>query len=253
MATLDALRTQQPSPRIAKASSLRSGDAQDVHGHARPENTKSGSENVTNCLDGDSGRETRWKLTQAIATADASRHSLWKVAAAGVLTGILTPLLPPLLDNTHLAPAGIVLAAVPFAVLVLVLVRRRSANPAWAAPIAAVVTMIAFVCAVNAAIWIDVRADDAAKVVRNILAGLAGGFTGATLMALGIGLLPAGPRAITAWWPMSLTGTVAGVLFALDDGLGLDMTSVMYPVWQAGISVQLAVALGRTRRYATAR
>jgi hypothetical protein len=186
-------------------------------------------------------------LIQTIATADASRHSLWSVAAAGVLTGILTPLLPPLLEKIHLVPAdaGIALAGIPFAVLVFVLVWRRSANPAWAAPLAAVITTIAFVCAVNAAIWIDVRADGAAKVVRNILAGLAGGFTGAALMALGIGLLPAGPRAIAAWWPMPLTGTVAGVLFALDDGLGLDLTSFMYPVWQAGVSVQLALALGR--------
>jgi hypothetical protein len=192
-------------------------------------------------------------LTEAITTLDASRHSLWKVAAAGVLTGILTPLLPPPLDKIHLVPgdAGIALAALPFAVLVFVLVRRRSANPVWAALIAAVITMIAFVCAVNAAIWIDVRADGAAKAVRNILAGLAGGFTGATLMALGIGLLPAGPRAIAVWWPMSATGTVAGVLFALDDGLGLDMTSFMYPVWQAGVSVPLALALGRSS--ATAR
>jgi hypothetical protein len=194
-------------------------------------------------------------LTQAITTADASRHSLWKVAAAGVLTGILTPLLPPLLDKIHMVPgdAGIALAAIPFAILVLVLVRRRSANPAWAALIAAVVTMLAFVCAVNAAIWIDGRADGAAKMIRNILAGLAGGFTGATLMALGIALLPAGPRAIAAWWPMPVTGTVAGALFALDNALGLDMTSLLYPVWQAGVSVQLAVALGQTKRYATAR
>jgi hypothetical protein len=192
-------------------------------------------------------------LSQVIATADASRQGLWKVAAAGVLTGILTPLLPPLLEKIRVVPAdtGIALAGIPFAVLIFVLVRRRSANPAWAALIAAVVTMIAFVCAVNAAIWIDVRADGAAKMVRNILAGLAGGFTGATLMALGIGFLPAGPRAIAAWWPMSLTGTVAGVLFALDDGLGLDKTSVMYPVWQAAVAVQLALALGRSS--ATAR
>jgi hypothetical protein len=192
-------------------------------------------------------------LTEAISTLDASRHSLWKVAAAGVLTGIVTPLLPPLLDKIHIVPgdAGIALAALPFAVLVFVLVRRRSANPAWAALLAAVVTMIAFVCAVNAAIWIDGQADGAAKAIRNILAGLAGGFTGATLMALGIGLLPAGPRVIAAWWPMSLTGTVAGLLFAVDDGLGLDKTSIMYPVWQAGVSVQLALALGRSR--ATAR
>jgi hypothetical protein len=187
-------------------------------------------------------------LTEAITTADASRHSLWRVAAAGMLTGILTPLLPPLLDKIHIVPgdAGIALAALPFAILVFVLVRRRSASPAWAALIAAVVTMIAFVGAVNAAIWIDGQADGAAKAIRNIMAGLAGGFTGATIMAIGIGLLPAGPRAIAAWWPMSLTGTVAGVLFALDNAFGLDMTSFMYPVWQAAVAVQLALALGRT-------
>jgi hypothetical protein len=56
---------------------------------------------------------------------------------------------------------------------------------------------------------------------------------------------------MAAWWPMSLTGTVAGLLFAVDDGLGLDKTSVMYPVWQAAVSVQLALALGRSS--ATAR
>jgi hypothetical protein len=83
--------------------------------------------------------------------------------------------------------------------------------------------------------------------LRNILAGLAGGFAGATIMALGIGLLPAGPRDAMAWLPMVITGTVAGALLALDNALDLDLTSLLYPVWQAGVAVALATALRRTR------
>jgi hypothetical protein len=73
----------------------------------------------------------------------------------------------------------------------------------------AVITMIAFVCAVNAAIWIDAQVGDVAKVARNICACLAGG--GAR-----IGLLPVGPRDPAAWLPMPGIGTVAGALLALE-------------------------------------
>jgi hypothetical protein len=186
-------------------------------------------------------------LTEAIASADTSLNSLFKVASTGVLTGVLTPLLPPLIDKINGAPGDfrIALVAIPFAVLVFILVRRLSANPRWAAATAAIVTMIAFVCAVNAAIWIDGQVGDASRAVRNILAGLAGGFTGATIMALGIALLPAGPRDAVAWLPMLLTGTLAGALLALDNALELDLTSVLYPVWQAGVAVGLAKALRR--------
>jgi hypothetical protein len=183
-------------------------------------------------------------LTQAI-TADTPRNDLLKIAAGGVLSGILTPLLPLLTDRIGGAPADIRLAlvALPFAVLVFVVVRRCSANPNWAALLAAVVTMIAFVCAVNAAVFIDGQANGAAKVMRNILAGLAGGLVGAAFMALGIALLPAGPRNVAAWLPMLMTGAVAGTLLALDSALGLDLTSVLYPVWQACVAVRLALAL----------
>ena len=101
-------------------------------------------------------------------------------------------------------------------------------------------------CAVNAAIWIDGQVGDVAKAVRNILAGLAGGFTGATIMALGICLLPSGPRDIVAWVPMLIIGTLAGALLALDNALDLDLTSVLYPVWQACVAVGLALALRRS-------
>jgi len=83
--------------------------------------------------------------------------------------------------------------------------------------------------------------------VRNICAGLAGGFVGSSVMALGIGLLPAGPRDPAAWLPMLVIGTIAGALLALDSALDLDLVSILYPVWQAGVAAGLALALQRAR------
>ena len=186
-------------------------------------------------------------MTDTIISSNQSRSSLFKIAAGGVLTGLLTPLLPTLIDKLLGAPGDlrIALVAVPFAILVWILVRRLTLNPWWAALVAAVITMVAFVCAVNAAIWIDGQVGDVAKAVRNICAGLAGGFVGSALMALGIGLLPGGPRDPAAWLPMLGIGTLAGALLALDNALDLDLTSVLYPVWQAGVAVTLAMALQR--------
>ena len=188
-------------------------------------------------------------MTEAIISTDPSRHHLLKIAGFGVLTGILTPLMVPLIDRLDGTPGDIRigLVAIPFAALVFVLLRRCSANPWWSAWIAAVVTMIAFVAAVNAAVFVDGQADPVGKAARNVLSGLAGGFVGATLMALGIALLPAGPRTIAAWLPMLATGTVAGALLALDNALDLDLISVLYPVWQAGVATTLALALRRPK------
>ena len=187
-------------------------------------------------------------LTQAIASSDSSRNNLLVIAAGGLLSGLLTPLTPQLIDGIVGGSGNLrmALVAVPFAVLVFFVVRRCSANPVWAALIASIVTMIAFVCAVNAAIFIDAQAYGAAKVMRNILAGLAGGFVGAGIMALAIALLPAGPRDAALWMRMLLTGTLAGALMAADSALDLDLTSVLYPVWQAAVAVRLAIVLQRT-------
>ena len=183
-------------------------------------------------------------MTDAI-TADTSRNDLLKIAAGGLLSGILTPLAPLVVDmiSGTSGNLGISLVALPFAVLVFVVVRRCSGNPVWAALVAAVVTMVAFVAAVNAAVFIDGQANGASKVMRNILAGLSGGLVGSAVMAAGIGLLPAGPRKAAAWWPMLMTGAVFGPLLALDGALGLDQTSVLYPVWQAAVAVRLAMVL----------
>jgi hypothetical protein len=187
-------------------------------------------------------------LTDAI-TADSSRNDLLKIAAGGLVSGVLTPLLPDVVDLLPGVPRMLRLAllALPFAVLLFIVVRRRSANPVWAAWAAAIVTMIAFVGAVNAAVFIDGQMAGAAKAMRSLFAGLAGGLIGSGLMAVGIGLLPAGPRKAEAWMPMLITGTVAGSLLALDTSLGLDRTSFLYPVWQAAVAVRLAMALRRAR------
>jgi hypothetical protein len=184
-------------------------------------------------------------LTQAITSTDTSRNNLLMVAAGGLISGILTPLLPALIDHIVGLPGQlrIALIAVPFAALAFILVRRFSANPWWAALLAAIITMVAFVCAVNAAIFIEGQTAGAATVMRYLLAGLTGGLVGTAAMALGIGLLPAGPRAAAAWWPMLITGTLAGALLALDNALGLDQISFLYPVWQAGVAVRLVMAL----------
>jgi hypothetical protein len=185
-------------------------------------------------------------LTDAI-TADSSRNELLIIAAGGFVSGVLTPLLPEFIDKLTGAPGMVRLAlvALPFAVLVFLVVQRRSANPVWAAVLAGLITMIAFVGAVNAAVYIDGQMAGAAKAMRSLFAGLAGGFVGSGLMALGIGLLPAGPRKAASWIPMLITGTVAGALLALDTTLELDRTSFLYPVWQAAVAVRLATAFRR--------
>ena len=179
------------------------------------------------------------------APHDGSRDGLLKTGAAGVGTGIVTPLIQPLIDQINGSPGDlrIALLAVPFAILVLVLIQIDSDNPRWAALAGAVVTMIAFVCAVNAVIWIDGQISDSENAVRNVLAGLAGGFVGSSIMALGISLLPAGPRDPLAWLPMLVIGTSAGALLELDNALNLDLLSTLYPVWQAGVAICLAMAL----------
>src|SRR5262245_42952002 len=185
-------------------------------------------------------------LTDVIS-AKTSGHEILKIAAGGLVSGVLTPLLPELIDKLTGVPGMLRLAlvAVPFAVLVFIVVQRRSANPAWAALIAAIITMIAFVAAVNAAVYTDGQMAGAATAMRSLFAGLAGGLVGSGLMALGIALLPAGPRKAEPWLPMLVTGTAAGALLALDTSLGLDRTSFLYPIWQAAVGVRLATVLRR--------
>src|SRR5207247_11119320 len=56
---------------------------------------------------------------------------------------------------------------------------------------------------------------------------------------------PAGARDVVAGLRMLLTGTLAGALLAVDNALSLDLTSVLYPVWQAAVALRLAMVLQR--------
>ena len=192
-------------------------------------------------------------MTDTIIPADASRNNLLVVAAGGLVSGILTTWLPALVDSIvgtngrfPLVQFRLALIALPFAVLVFIVVRRFSRNASWAALIAAIVTMIAFVCAVDAAILVEGNTGDAPRAMRYLLAGLTGGLVGTAVMALGIALLPAGPRQPAAWWPMLTTGALLGTLLALDDALGLDKIALLYPLWQAAVAVRLAMILRRS-------
>src|SRR5262245_3539367 len=126
-------------------------------------------------------------LTDAIS-AKTSGNEILKIAVGGLVSGVLTPLLPEFIDKLTGVPGMLRLAlvAVPFAVLVFVVVHRRSANPVWAAVLAAIITMIAFVAAVNAAVYTDGQMAGAAKAMQSLFAGLVGGLVGSAVMALGI-------------------------------------------------------------------
>ncbi|WOH66832.1 hypothetical protein [Bradyrhizobium sp. BWA-3-5] len=191
-------------------------------------------------------------MTQAITPADISHNNLLMVAAGGLVSGIATTWLPALVDNLvgsngrfPLVQFRLALIALPFAVLVFILGRCFSRNAWWAALLAAIITMIAFVCAVDAAILVEGNTGDAPRAMRYLLGGLTGGLVGTAVMAFGIALLPAGPRQVAAWWPMLITGALLGTLLALDDALGLDKIAFLYPLWQAGVAVRLVMVLRR--------
>ena len=44
---------------------------------------------------------------------------------------------------------------------------------------------------------------------------------------------------------MVVFGTLAGALLALDNAVGFEFFSFLYPVWQAVVGVCLAIALNR--------
>jgi hypothetical protein len=48
---------------------------------------------------------------------------------------------------------------------------------------------------------------------------------------------------------MLITGTLTGTLLALDNALGLDNTSFLYPVWQAAVAVRLLMVLRRMQSF----
>jgi len=186
-------------------------------------------------------------LTSATLTFDRDTGGLLASAAGGIVTGLATPSMQGLIERLvggH-GYSRVALLALPFALLVSVLVGRDSRR--WGiAVLAALLTALAFVAAVATAIWIDAQPTALGKLAHNIVSGLGGGLVGAGSMAIGIALL-AGPRAVRPWLPMLIVGTLAGSLFVLEDRLDLAPLSVLYPVWQAGVAAGLTLALRRSR------
>lgn len=171
---------------------------------------------------------------------------LFKVACAGLATGLITPWLQPLIKLIELPSGGygVALMALPFALLVAFLV-WRAGRRWWTATLAALITMAAFVLAVNVAIWVDALTFDNGRNVRNALGGFAGGLTGAGTMVLGLLPLPGVPVARLAWIAMPLVGMLAGGLLAVDFAVGFEFFSFLYPAWQAAVAVCLASGLHR--------
>jgi hypothetical protein len=186
-------------------------------------------------------------LTSATLAFERDNGAVLASAAGGVLTGLTTPLMQLVIERFvggH-GYSRVALLALPFALLALMLVGRASRRW-WSASAAALVTALAFVAAVAAAISVDSQAVGFARPARNVLSGLGGGFIGAGSMAIGISLL-VGPRALLPWLPMLIVGTLAGSLFALDEMLEFAPFSVLYPVWQAGVAAGLTLAVQRSR------
>ncbi|WP_315835806.1 hypothetical protein [Bradyrhizobium prioriisuperbiae] len=176
--------------------------------------------------------------------SDAGRSLYVAAGLGGLITGVLTPFMQLLVIRTQLSGNhALVLLALPFAVLVMGLLHATRSPPWWALVTAALVTTVAFVAAVSAAVFVVELPSGLPKVVRYMLAGIAGGLVGTSIMAIGLRLLPLGRAGLRAWLPMLAIGVVVGILLAVDILIKVPLVSVLYPVWQAGVAIGLVKGL----------
>jgi len=177
--------------------------------------------------------------------SDGGRICYAKVAAGGLVTGLVTVVWQPWIDQLRALPGDlrVGLAAIPFAILMALIVRRHARRSWRPALMAAAVTVVAFVCSVRTTMWIDHEMNGDDTAARMILAGLGGGFVGAAVLALGFAAMRDSRRGVAAWLPMLGIGTLAGALLACDDAIDLVFGLTLYPVWQAGVAVGLVMAL----------
>jgi hypothetical protein len=175
---------------------------------------------------------------------NADRGVIWLAGLGGLATGYLTPLMEyPLVQLDVAGRYGFVVAGLPFIVLVVALVRGLRAPPLWIQGAAAVVTAAAFLAAIRVTgLMVDTPLS-ASGAVRNLLAGMAGGFTGAAVMALGFLVLRLGRAGLGQWLPMVAAATLAGGLLAADLALRLDSLSLLFMLWQASVAATLVRAL----------
>lgn len=174
----------------------------------------------------------------------ADRRLAWLAGLGGLATGYLTPLMEyPLIHFDVAGRYGFVVAAFPFIVLIVALVRGLRAPPLWIQGAAAVVTAAAFLAAIRVSGLIVDAPLSTSEAIRNVLGGMAGGFIGAAVMAVGFCVLRLGRLELAPWLPMLIAGTLAGALLEADLVLRLDTVSLLFMLWQASVAAALVRAL----------
>lgn len=174
----------------------------------------------------------------------ADQRLVWLAGLGGVATGYLTPLTEYVLDLFAVGGRyGFIVAGLPFTILVVALIRILRGPGLWLQGAAAVVTSAAFFAAIRLTGLIVDAAWSTSEALRNAAGGLAGGFTGAAIMAAGLCVLRLGRFEIRAWLPMLIAGTLAGLLLEADLALRLNSVSLLFTAWQASVAAALVRAL----------
>lgn len=174
----------------------------------------------------------------------ADRRLVWLAGLGGIATGYLTPLMEHALDYLDVGGRyGFIVAGMPFTVLVVALIRALRAPPLWIEVAAAVVTVAAFFAAIRLTGLIVDATWSTSEALRNAAGGLAGGFTGAAVMAIGFCVLGLGGPELRRWLPLLAAGALAGLLLEADLALRLNGVSLLFTVWQASVAAALVTTL----------
>ena len=199
----------------------------------------------------------------ALPRPPSTRRAVRTAAGLGLATGLLSTLPSPLPDIRLGDPAilinatGVPLhAGLVFAALVAVLIWSWQARDPGKCFLAAGLTVIGWLTAVNTAdeVISEIAASDlfgtapGAKESREILgwlaAGLSGGLIGAGFTACGVSLAVPPFRSAQLWTLVLATGALCGLL--LYPAAAWDAGWVLFVPWQAAVAASIAYGLSRT-------
>ena len=199
----------------------------------------------------------------ALPRPPSTRRAVRTAAGLGLATGLLSTLPSPLPDIRLGDPAilinatGVPLhAGLVFAALVAVLIWSWQARDPGKCFLAAGLTVIGWLTAVNTAdeVISEIAASDlfgtapGAKESREILgwlaAGLSGGLIGAGFTACGVSLAVPSFRSAQLWTLVLATGALCGLL--LYPAAAWDAGWVLFVPWQAAVAASIAYGLSRT-------
>ena len=199
----------------------------------------------------------------ALPRPPSTRRAVRTAAGLGLATGLLSTLPSPLPDIRLGDPAilinatGVPLhAGLVFAALVAVLIWSWQARDPGKCFLAAGLTVIGWLTAVNTAdeVISEIAASDlfgtapGAKESREILgwlaAGLSGGLIGAGFTACGVSLAVPSFRSAQLWTLVLAAGALCGLL--LYPAAAWDVGWVLFVPWQAAVAASIAYGLSRT-------